>query len=289
MMRSSRHQRRRLRKQPKIRRVQSTSSLALPKIVVPPAAKKRKRRNDRRIQVPLEVFKSLAITSRWISLGLLVICIWALMLVGQNSNFYLSVIPVLGARSIPESEIVEASGLEGRHIFSADPSEAASRINEIPGVISATVSLQWPNEVNIQVGEDTPVAIWKQTGRTYWINESGQLLPARSTVPGLLVIDSEQTTQAKDNGVIDKSILNGALQLQELRPNIDHLYYMPGTGLSYKDGRGWRGHFGTGSDMEQKIVIYETIIDELLERGLDISYVSVRNKAKPYYVAEPAS
>ncbi|MGB3715649.1 MAG: FtsQ-type POTRA domain-containing protein [Candidatus Promineifilaceae bacterium] len=289
MMRSSRHQGRRLRKQPKIRRVQKTSTLALPKIVVPPAAKKRKRRNDRRIQVPLEVFKNLAITSRWISLALLVICIWALLLIGQNGNFYLSVIPVLGSRSIPESEIVEASGLEGSHIFSADPSEAARRINEIPGVISATVTLQWPNEVNIQVGEDTPIAIWKQAGRTYWINESGQLLPARSTVPGLLVIDSEQRTQAKDNGIIDESILNGALQLQELRPNIDLLHYLPGTGLSYEDGRGWRGHFGTGTDMEQKIVVYETIIDELLERGLNISYVSVRNQAKPHYMAEPAS
>jgi cell division protein FtsQ len=289
MMRSSRHQRRKLRKQPKIQRVQKSSSLSLPKIVVPPAAKKRRRRNDRRIQVPLELFKNLVVTSRWISLGLLAICVWAIFLIGQNSNFYLSVIPVLGSRSIPESEIVEASGLEGKHIFSADPSEAARKINDIPGVISATVTLVWPNEVNIQVGEDTPIAIWKQAGRTYWINESGHLLPARSTVPGLLVIDSEEKTQAKDNGIIDRSILNGALQLQELRPNIDLLYYLPGTGLSYEDGRGWRGQFGTGSDMEQKIVVYETIVDELLERGLNISLVSVRNQAKPYYVAEPAS
>jgi cell division septal protein FtsQ len=288
-MRSSRHQRRKLRKQPKIRRALSSASLALPKIVVPPAAKKRKRRNDRRIQVPIEIFKNVAITSRWISLSVLFICVWALFLIGQNGNFYLSVIPVLGTKSIPQSEIVEASGLGGRHIFSADPSEAANRISEIPGVISATVTLQWPNEVNILVGEDTPTAIWKQAGKTYWINESGVLLPVRATVPGLLVIESEQTTQAVDNESIDKTILIGARQLQDLRPNIDLLYYQPGTGLSYEDGRGWRGHFGTGSDMEQKIVIYEAIVDELLDRGLDISYVSVQNKLKPYYLAEPVS
>ena len=285
MMRSSRYQRKKLRKQPKLQRVQSASKVTLPKIIIPPEAKKRKWRNDRRIQVPLEILKGLSVTSRWISLGLLGFCIWALMMIGQNSNFYLSVIPVSGARSIKAAEIIEASGLEGSHVFTANPKEAAQRIGDIPGIISATVTLQWPNEVSIEVGEDTPVAIWLQAGHTYWINKSGELLPARSKVPGLLVIESEERIVARDNSIVPKQILEGALQLRDLRPNIDHLFYRPDTGLSYLDGRGWRGHFGTGSDMEQKIVVYETIIEDLLNRGLHISYVSVRNQAKPYYMA----
>ncbi len=287
MMRSSRHQRRKLRKQPKLRRVQSAGTLSLPKIVVPPAAKKRKWRNNRKIQMPKEILQSLAITSRWISLGLLAVCLWALMLIGQTDNFYLSVIPVIGARSVPEPEIVEASGLEGSHIFSADPTDAAANIQNVPGVVSATVTLKWPNEVNIQIGEETPVAIWNQAGKTYWINEHGQLLPARSAVPGLLLIESENTEPATDNGYIPTLVLEGALQLQELRPNIDHLFFLPETGLSYQDGRGWRVHFGSGQDMEQKLVVYETIVDDLLGRELDISYISVRDQYKPFYLASP--
>jgi hypothetical protein len=267
--------------------VQSAGTLSLPKIVVPPAAKKRKWRNNRKIQMPKEILQNLAITSRWISLGLLAICVWALMLIGQTDSFYLSVIPVIGARSIPEEEIVEASGLAGIHIFSADPTNSAEQIQKVPGVVSATVTLGWPNEVNIQIGEEIPVAIWVQAGKTFWINESGQLLPARSAVPGLLVIESEQSEPAIDNEFVPESIRRGAFQLQKLRPNIDHLFYLPGTGLSYQDGRGWRVHFGSGEDMDQKLVVYEAIVDDLLSRKLDISYISVKNQDKPYYMASP--
>ena len=289
MMRSSRYQRRRLRKQPKVQRFDAKRHLALPSIKVPEDAKKRKRRNDPRIQMPIEVLKNLLLTSRWVSLSLLAMCVWALVLIGGNDSFYLSVIPVRGAKSISDSEIVQASGLEGRHVFAANPQDSASRIKGIPGVKNAAVTLLWPNEVNIEVGEETPVAIWNQRGKNYWINESGQLLPARSVIPGLLVIESEEPRPARSNEFVPEPIIRGALQLKELRPNIDRLFYRPETGLSYQDGRGWRGHFGTGTDMEQKLVVYETIIEELVDIVRPISYISVRNQAKPYYKLEPMS
>jgi hypothetical protein len=77
--------------------------------------------------------------------------------------------------------------------------------------------------------------------------------------------------------------MQGALQLRELRPNIDQLYYRPSGGLSYQDGRGWRAYFGTGRDMHQKLVVYETIVADLLAKGLTPEYISVSNQEKPFY------
>ena len=74
--------------------------------------------------------------------------------------------------------------------------------------------------------------------------------------------------------------------LRELRPNIGNLYFKPGSGLSYQDGRGWRAYFGEGSDMAQKLVIYETIVENMVSRGLSADYISVRNPYKPYYMAK---
>ncbi len=288
MMRSSRYHRKKLRKQPRMRRLEAEGPLGVPKVQVPSAAKKRKRRNDPRIQVPLEFIRTVAFTPRWMSLVLVAVSVWALVLIGQNETFYLSVIPVRGAKSITQTEIIETSGLEGSHVFAANPEEAASRIKDIPGVISATVTLRWPNKVNIEVREDTPVAIWKHGGNIFWINREGKLLPARTAATGLLVIESEESLRTtKDSSFVAEPIIDGALQLKELRPNIEHLFFRPETGLSYQDGRGWRGHFGTGSDMEQKLVVYETIVDELLKQGRHISYISVRNQTKPFYKAEP--
>jgi hypothetical protein len=217
--------------------------------------------------------------------------------------------------------------LAGHHIFAADPQEAAERIGAIPGVVTTTVTLHWPNEVAIRIKEQPPLAIWQEGDSTFWINENGGLTPARAETIGLLTIISEIAAQPvprsvsndarpAETAVVDEEeetfvdgeiepledqsqaseaqaafvpepVLQGALQLRQLRPNIDKLYYRPPGGLSYQDGRGWRAYFGTGEDMYQKLVVYESMVEELLNRGLRPEYISVSNQYKPYYRLAP--
>ena len=101
--------------------------------------------------------------------------------------------------------------------------------------------------------------------------------------------DEEQAADGVDAQVafVPRDVLAGALQLRALRPNIDKLYYRPSGGLSYQDGRGWRAYFGTGQDMHQKLVVYETVVAQLMERGIRPEYISVSNQYKPYYRAVP--
>jgi cell division septal protein FtsQ len=274
----------RRRKQPKLRRVQASGAAALPHVVVPPEAKKRKRRNSRRYRLPVSTVKHVVLSVRWASLLVLVVCILALVTIANDTSFYLTAIPVEGANAFAASEIVAESGLAGVHIFAADPNEAARRIGEMPGITSASVSLKWPNEVSIQVAETTPVALWKQNGRTYWIDQDGQIIPARATSSGLLLIESELDEPLEEEGFVAEEVLAGALLLRELRSNIDRLFYEPGNGLSYQDGRGWRAYFGSGPNMERKLAVYETIGDDLTERAVTPAYISVRNEVRPYYM-----
>ena len=287
----------------------------MPRLRVPKTARRRRRRNQRQwLQRPKLAIKNVLLSARWISLTLLAISVYALYLTAMDESFYLTLIPIEGIDTIPPAEIVAASGLGGAHVFSVDPTIAAERINNVPGVISASVSIQWPNVAAIQVTEDSPIAVWRDKGTDYWVNRNGTLMPARSGGQTLLKIESEipavasvptieETTAAADettNGeavevipTIDSSlpfipqeVLAGALQLRELRPNIERLYYRPSGGLSYEDGRGWRVYFGTGSDMQQKLVVYETIVDDLVGRGLSPTYISVSNQNKPYYAVQ---
>ena len=287
----------------------------MPRLRVPKTARRRRRRNQRQwLQRPKLAIKNVLLSARWISLTLLAISVYALYLTAMDESFYLTLIPIEGIDTIPPAEIVAASGLGGAHVFSVDPTIAAERINNVPGVISASVSIHWPNVAAIQVTEDSPIAVWRDKGTDYWVNRNGTLMPARSGGQTLLKIESEipavasvptieETTAAADettNGeavevipTIDSSlpfipqeVLAGALQLRELRPNIERLYYRPSGGLSYEDGRGWRVYFGTGSDMQQKLVVYETIVDDLVGRGLSPTYISVSNQNKPYYAVQ---
>jgi cell division septal protein FtsQ len=274
----------RRRKQPKLRRVQASGAAALPHVVVPPEAKKRKRRNSRRYRLPVSTVKHVVLSVRWASLLVLVVCILALVTIASDTSFYLTAIPVEGANAFAASEIVAESGLAGVHVFAADPNEAARRIGELPGITSASVSLKWPNEVSIQVTETTPIALWKQNGRTDWIDQDGQIIAARATSSGLLLIESELDEPLAEEGFVAEEVLAGALLLRKLRSNIDRLFYEPGNGLSYQDGRGWRAYFGSGPNMERKLAVYETIVDDLTERAVTPAYISVRNEVRPYYM-----
>ncbi len=286
--------RRRLRKQPNMRRVESSASISRPRLKVPKTAQKRRRRNNRKLRFPLMVFRRWILSSRWVSLTVLAMSISALVMVGMDEHFYLRIIPVEGVATLSAENVVEVSGLAGIHVFAADPDQAAARITELPGVTAAEVTLNWPNQVGIVVHEDSPVAVWQEGINEFWITESGQLIPARSSFTGLLLIESELPPVVTDDpgdepqaglDFIASDVLDGALQLRQLRPNIDKLYYRPSGGLSYQDGRGWRAHFGTGTDMHQKLVVYETLVNVLLEAGLTPSYISVSNQEKPFYMA----
>jgi cell division septal protein FtsQ len=95
------------------------------------------------------------------------------------------------AFTIPPADIVQASDLAGTHIFAADPAAAAAQIADLPGVISATVTMGWPNEVLIRIREDNPVAVWQEGEQDFWVTENGRLIPARTGSIGLLRIESE--------------------------------------------------------------------------------------------------
>ncbi|VAW41828.1 hypothetical protein MNBD_CHLOROFLEXI01-3666 [hydrothermal vent metagenome] len=309
-MKRRKTQTRRLRKQPKMRRMDN--AMPMPRLRVPKNARRRRRRNKARVRVPISSLRQFFFSARWLSLGLLALSIYALTLVGLDENFYLTAIPVEGVVSVPATEVVQASRLAGVHIFAADPSAAAQGImDNVSGVISATVTLTWPNQVSIKVLEDSPIAIWVEGSNQFWVTRMGRLIPARSESLGLLLIQSEievggetapttssetdtSESEASAEGstptanirFVPQEVLAGALQLKQLRPNIDRLFYRPSNGLSFQDDRGWRVYFGTGTDMTQKLVVYETIVEELLAQGLTPQYVSVSNQEKPYYLAQ---
>jgi cell division septal protein FtsQ len=212
----------------------------------------------------------------------------AVYVAGIDAAYYVTDVQVAGATTLSQRAVVDASGMDGMHIFWLDPAEAAERVAAIPSVLSATVEISWPNRAGITVVERTPVMVWDQAGDRFWVDENGQLMQARQESSDLLLILSQQPEKLYVGERIPIDVLAGAMQLRQERPNIASLFYEWGNGLSYEDGRNWRAYFGTGLDMNQKLVVYEAIVANLQERGMNPKYVSVINKDKPFYrLAEP--
>ena len=90
--------RNKLRKQPKKRRTYSSSAVNFPSLNVPDTARNRRRRQKTEgVRFGLVALKRIVFSSRWVSLGLLALTIFALLIIVQERRFYLTYIPVEGA------------------------------------------------------------------------------------------------------------------------------------------------------------------------------------------------
>ena len=142
--------------------------------------------------------------------------------------------------------------------------------------------VDWPATVTIQVVERIPVVLWTAGSQKSWADADGNLFEAREDLPNLLPIqvDDAATVTYK---LAPPAAIEGALQLKQLRPNIELLHYDSAHGLSYQDGRGWRGYFGVGDDMVKKLTVYEKLVSDLLAEGITPKTISVESYQTPYY------
>jgi cell division septal protein FtsQ len=200
-----------------------------------------------------------------------------------DQTYVVSSVEVSGASTLSPEALVQASGMKGVHAFFLSPAKAARRVAEIPSVLTTTVRVGWPSQAHITVAEREPVMVWDQVGDRFWVDKDGRLMQARQESGGLLVLLSQEPERLSPGDQIPADVLAGAQQLRRERPNIVSLFYERGAGLSYQDGRNWRAYFGTGRDMNQKLSVYETLVEDLQARGLHPEYISVVNKEKPFY------
>ncbi|NDJ54194.1 MAG: FtsQ-type POTRA domain-containing protein [Chloroflexi bacterium] len=238
---------------------------------------------------------------RWVSFFVLIVTIGLGAFLFTNPMFYVTQAEIGGTRYVPANEVFTRSKVANFHVFCVDPDEIAARVLESPNVTHAEVIVAWPARVIILVREREPALVWEdpqgdQVFR-YWVDLNGHLMPLREELPGLVRIINEggsipfscpgPACDDPDAVAIDPDVVLGAQHLKTLRSNIDVLYYDPVRGLSYQDGRGWRGYFGVGTDMDYKLVVYETLVEDLEQRGIRPIYIDVSSPEAPFYrVAE---
>jgi hypothetical protein len=221
--------------------------------------------------------------------GLIVLLLGGMLLrLLTDPAMYISGINLGGAALVPGQEIYARSGIAGQHIFWVDPEEVQRNIESVPGVAAAQVEVEWPSIVTIQIVERIPLVTWIENEQRWWVDADGQKFKARVDLPGLLPITVDDAAarpalNAAETERVPAQAIAGALQLRELRPNIELLHFDSAHGLSYQDGRGWRGYFGMGTDMPQKLAVYERLVDDLLAKGIQPATISVESHLAPYY------
>jgi hypothetical protein len=204
--------------------------------------------------------------------------------------FYVRSVTVVGANYLDDSEVFRYADIAEMHIFWVNPDDVRKNILAASPVIAdAKVSVSWPpNMVTIEIEEREPALIWVQAGVTGLIDLQGRVLrfpPDTEALPNLLRILAD-TSLSGPPGVeapIPVDAVSGALQLRTLLAGVGELRYNAEKGLGFREPGGWDVWLGVGTDMSNKLLIYDAIRDNLVSRGITPVEINVSNPDGAYY------
>jgi hypothetical protein len=238
-------------------------------------------------EASLPALPSVRFGNRMMSVVLLVG--WALLVraAWTDPTFMVGQTTVEGAALMSPAQVQSIANMRGLHIFGVDPQAVEQRLESYAEIDAAQVQVKFPAEVTIGIEERQPIVEWNDGGKTWWLSASGVAFIQRSDQAPLASVRAENPvlniTQDALEPAIDPAVLWSAVALTERLPYATDLSYSMDGGLGFYDPRGWRVSFGSGDDMDIKIVLYEALARRLVDSGAAIEHVSVEDPSSPYY------
>lgn len=217
--------------------------------------------------------------------GLIVVSLlFVLVVLFTSDAFYTRSVTVGGLQTMTKEEVFALANIADLHVFWLDPAQIRADLLRSPTIANATVSVGWPPQaVQIIIQEREPALVWEQSGVAAWIDLQGRVMRQREDRSDLLRIQADSDMGGVPGQAIDAAVVNGALQLHQLLPDVRVLRYHPDRGLGFNDPRGWEAWLGTGLDMPQKIVVYNAIVAKLQGEGFRPGSINVADPDSPYY------
>ncbi len=216
--------------------------------------------------------------------GMLVVGLSVLLYLFLTTDaFFVNSVAVGGEKYLSREEIFRFSDIARRHIFWIDADDVEARLESVPNIADATVLVGWPPDmVQIVVVEREPALIWEQ-GVRVWVDVNGIVMKQREDRPDLLRVVVPNAEDPISVGQrIPQTIIDGALQLRKRHANIDVLLYDSIKGLGYHDGGGWTVWFGTGEDIDTKLLVYYRLVDTIKDK-VQPGEIVVSDPDRPYY------
>lgn len=158
-----------------------------------------------------ERWRRLSVT---VTVALILLFVVAYVVVWHTSLFAVTNVRVVGEKNVSAQQVISTSALgTGTPLVSVDTAGAAARVERIPQVASAQVSLSWPHTVVITVTERVPAALIPD-GSSYDVVDVSGVVFGTVTQPttGLAVI------QVQGGPAVKAAVVPGALAALKALP-----------------------------------------------------------------------
>jgi hypothetical protein len=257
---------------------------------------------------------------RVVSMALTALLGFVLYYIWTAPTYRVDAAQVSGMQYLTSSEINEALGVPGKHVFSLDASAMASDlVDNFPQISSVSVQVSLPQTVSITVTERIPVLIWFQDDEWKLVDAEGVTFPAsddtmlsgypvveasgdppqmdapESATPALELPDLGELAEELSLGMpaageakqlLSLEMVETVLLMAKRAPGKAKLVYDPEHGLGWQDHRGWIVYLGDMQDFEMKLKVYGALISHLKEANTRPALISVEYVHAPYFVLE---
>ena len=246
------------------------------------------------IRMPAIHLTTAGARARLLSLFLSLLLGAALYLAATLPEFHAAPASVTGNQRISAQEINGALNITGESIFALTGASLEKRLRqEYPDLASAQVAISLPNLVTVSIVERQPVVLWQQGNGYTWIDANGIAFRPRGT-PGNLVpvialapppaLSGQTADPLSPLPYITPDLVKA---IQTIAPDVPQgttMEYDPNYGLGWSDGRGWKVFFGDASkDMPMKLQVYASLVNDLTQKGIQPTFISVQYANAPYY------
>jgi POTRA domain, FtsQ-type/Cell division protein FtsQ len=220
--------------------------------------------------------------------------IFALLFLLAQPAFRPRQVEVVGTRHLTVAEVTGALNLPSdRNIFLLSQVELANRLQALPWVRTANVSLALPDRVSVRVTEWTPSAVLQVGETTYYLNDLGEVLDPAAEAGGLTVISRAGFGPATDG---QHAVASELLpMLIQLRAGFTPAFKVAVTSfqldrrevLTAQTDRGWTIIFGqmvTSEDrasLEPKLAALRALSTRIDLTSAPIQYINLENARAP--------
>ena len=194
-----------------------------------------------------------------------------------DSGFTLSAPEITNNGYTDAGKIQQQAGMTGANIFTVDPKHVSMRLATVlPQVKEAHVRLGLPNQAAIQVIEREPVLIYGRGNQSQWVDAEGRIFPAAAGPSSLPLLIDEDGSASPDGIHLDPAIWQAIQQITISIPGMNEFHYRDVYGLFFISPEGWRVYLGDGKNMSNKLAMWQTLREQILQQNRPVKAVDLR-------------
>jgi cell division septal protein FtsQ len=215
--------------------------------------------------------------SHYLAFLLIAVSLAGMAFLFTDSSFQAATPTISGTHYLDADLILQQAHLDGKNIYTIDPTIVANRINTfMPQVKKVGIRLGLPNKVAITITEREPVMVYGRGNKTQWADQEGHLFDATTDIATLPVLVDEDGSASPDGKHLNPAIWQAMHEIVTTIPEINQFHYRDVYGLFFISPEGWRVYLGDGENMQEKLAMWQTIRQQLLQDNRSVKAVDLR-------------